>query len=112
MRPIPELEDLARRLIGDGKEPDLFFVTRDGAVCAVFRNYEDAHAKWLGLANVAGGRIPCELENRTFGVICSQNYLTGVDLEDGEKPRWERVDHGHLFEQSRRARERGTTKLT
>lgn len=40
------LEELARDLIGDGKTPDLFFVTDRGNVVTVTTDYRDAAGVW------------------------------------------------------------------
>lgn len=64
------LEQLARELIGDGKTPDLFFVTDGGNVVTITADYRVARIHWERLR----ARYPlqeCALENRTYGVIAS-----------------------------------------
>ena len=58
-------------MIGDGKSPNLFFVTENGVTVTITRNYAAAYFEWRNLAwNYP--RIECALEDRKFGVIASQ----------------------------------------
>lgn len=58
-------------MIGDGKLPDLFFVTLDGVVIVISRDFEFAHTKWRQLANER--KITC-LESRKVGVVSSRDW--------------------------------------
>lgn len=74
----PELDDLARRLVGDGRTPDLFFVTDDGHVVAVYSQFLRAYGHWRDLA-ARTPRRECALENRTYGVIASVDPRSETD---------------------------------
>ncbi len=50
MRKVPELEQLAREMVGDGKAPDVFFVSKRGVIQMVTTRYRLAEAHWLWLA--------------------------------------------------------------
>ncbi len=79
MARIEALETLASELIGDGQEPDLFFVTDRGNVCLLSVDGEQAYEAWLSLAR----RLPlteCSLESRTIGVLCT------VEPEEDNSP--------------------------
>jgi len=65
-----ELESLARDFIGDGRVPNLFFVTNRGLVVTVTRHFQTAYDHWQSLAS----RYPqaeCALEDRKTGVIAA-----------------------------------------
>lgn len=69
-RKIERLEALARECVGDGRQPDLFFVTDQGVVVTVTRDLTVAHTHWRELAR----RFPLvesALENRQYGVLAS-----------------------------------------
>lgn len=70
MTKIPELESLARSMVGDGKTPDLFFVGDENGVICVETNALRAYGRWKDLAR-RSPRRECLLENRTFGVVAS-----------------------------------------
>ena len=67
---IPALQSLASDVIGDGKSPNLFFVTDRGVTITVTRNFSSAHAEWTKLANRVP-RMESALEDRKTGVIAS-----------------------------------------
>jgi hypothetical protein len=68
-RRIPALEDMARDMVGDGKSPNLFFVTDRGAVVSVNRDFDVAYSQWQDLER-AGAE--CALEDRKTGTIASR----------------------------------------
>ena len=64
------LNDLARELVGDGKRPNLYFVTDQGDTVLIASDLEIAREAWGKLA----ARYPlqeCALEDRLYGVIAS-----------------------------------------
>jgi len=67
---IEPLEALARDYVGDGKSPNLFFVTDQGTVVLISRDGETAYEAWRVLANRAP-RLECALEDRKTGVLAS-----------------------------------------
>ena len=69
-RKIAALEALAREIVGDGKGPDLFFVTDQGVVVTITRDYELGYRQWQELSR-RSPRVESALENRQFGVLCS-----------------------------------------
>lgn len=64
---VKELEQLARDMVGDGKRPNLFFVSTlaDGIVL-ISRSFETAYEFWRGLPR----DTETALEDRQYGVIC------------------------------------------
>lgn len=66
-RRILDLEDLARRLVGDGKAPNLFFVSRQGTILSVTRDFDAAYAQWAALPR----NQESTLEDRRTGVLAS-----------------------------------------
>lgn len=62
-----ELEEIARNIIGDGKSPDVFFVSVNGKVKHVSLDFKTAYSLWKDETSAA----VCEtaLENRQYGVI-------------------------------------------
>ena len=74
------LQTLKAQLVGDGQSPDLFFVTREGSVVTITRDFQTALHDWQRLANSLP-RIACALEDRLFGCIAS---VAGPS-QDGER---------------------------
>ena len=70
LRKIETLETFASNVIGDGKSPDLFFVSDQGVCITVTRSFETAYRQWRELAH-RSPFVECALENRTVGVLCS-----------------------------------------
>lgn len=65
---IDELEAVARHLVGDGKRPNLFFVSAQPmGLILVTRGFHTAHLIWRQLPK----NIETCLEDRLFGTICS-----------------------------------------
>lgn len=68
MKKINELNALATEMVGDGKKPNLYFVTNKGNVATVTQHFEVAHREW---SKFASQRVECALEDRLTGIICS-----------------------------------------
>lgn len=66
---IAALERLASDMIGDGKVPDLFFVTHGGNVILVARDFEIAYSVWKNISHQR--TLETSLENRRTGVLAS-----------------------------------------
>jgi hypothetical protein len=81
MSAYERLNQLASELVGDGKSPNLYFVTEAGRVLTVTTDGRTAYLQWRALAN---RRIECGLEDREHGVVCS--------VEPGETGRLQRHD--------------------
>jgi hypothetical protein len=56
-------------MIGDGQEPDLFFVTVEGDVVVIAQDFAVAYRAWKGYSQPPERETA--LENRTYGVIAS-----------------------------------------
>lgn len=67
MSRIDELEMLASSMIGDGQEPNVFFVTYKGDVVLVTTDGEVAHRMWQEMPR----GVETSLEDRLYGVIAS-----------------------------------------
>lgn len=67
---IEVLQNLASQIIGDGSKSDMFFVTDQGVVVTVTRDFDTAYAHWKQLAR-RSPFVECALENRTVGVLAS-----------------------------------------
>jgi hypothetical protein len=63
------LEKLARDLVGDGKEPNLFFVSSNGNIILISRDFEAAYRKYREHARTRDHETA--LEDRKTGVIAS-----------------------------------------
>lgn len=64
---IKALETLASEMVGDGKSPNLFFVTVLGNVTMITRDFQSAVHYWQKLPPLTQSAI----EDRRTGVICS-----------------------------------------
>jgi uncharacterized protein YycO len=84
LKKIQALENMACNMVGDGKTPSLFFVTRDGVVVTVTRDFSIAYSHWNNIANYGGHTT--SIEDRKNGVICSYEW-------DRSKGRFVRVDN-------------------
>ena len=67
---VQRLNQLATEMVGDGGDPDVFFVTDKGNVVTVSTSYAVARAHWEKLRD-RFPRAECALENRNYGVISS-----------------------------------------
>ncbi len=61
-----ELEKLAREMVGDGKDPNWFFVSDSKGIALVTRDFNAAYAFWLSLPRNADS----SLEDRKTGTLC------------------------------------------
>lgn len=86
------LNGLARDLVGDGKTPNLYFVTDGSDVVAVVRSFTAAYRQWRSLACCTPLR-ECALEDRLFGVIAN------VAPEDDNSARLVVIDDSGMFAQ-------------
>ena len=67
MQRIKELEQVATALVGDGKSPNLFFVTHKGACIHISRSGDSAYRVWQDLPR----NTESTLEDRKVGTLCS-----------------------------------------
>ena len=67
---IKELEHLARDMVGDGKTPNLYFVSNQGVIVTVTRDFEKAFNEWHSMS-IQFPKFECALEDRLWGTICS-----------------------------------------
>ncbi len=63
------LEKLAREMVGDGKNPNLFFVSSEGNIILISRDFDVAYMKWRQHAERPDHESA--LEDRHTGVIAS-----------------------------------------
>ncbi len=73
------LERFASATIGDGKSPNLFFVTVEGKVVVITQNLEIAKRSWEGFAGPMD--TVTSIEDRKVGVLAS------VEPEEDDSPR-------------------------
>jgi hypothetical protein len=91
---IEQLQTLARDMVGDDGKPDLFFVTDQGIVVTISRDFDTAHKHWEELAR-RSPRVECALENRRTGVLASvepDSDEPGARLEVRDDTHWLRRD--------------------
>lgn len=68
---IAQLDALARETIGDGKAPQLFFVSlKRFGVVTVTRSFDVAYEQWQNYARTMRSELP-SLEDRLYGTIAS-----------------------------------------
>jgi hypothetical protein len=87
---IKSLERLASEKVGDGCQPNLFFVTDNGVVVTITRSFPVAYAEWRAIS-FRSPRVECALEDRKHGTVCS------VAPEADDIPRLVITDDSHLF---------------
>ena len=80
---IKQLQKLATDMVGNGKTPNLFFVSEQGVIITVTRDFEIAYEQWLSLAS-GYSRVECALEDRRYGTICSVEPRTD-DIADSKQ---------------------------
>ena len=73
---IKALDALATELVGDGKSPNLYFVSLAGTVIMVSRDGNAAHRFWKSL----GRNVETALEDRCVGLLASTE-----PIEEGSK---------------------------
>ena len=74
---IKELQELPVNMVGDGKSPNVFFVSEQGVITTVTRDFLVAYEAWKTLSYMTPLR-ECMLEDRKIGVIASVE-----PIEDG-----------------------------
>ena len=67
---VPELEKIATKMVGDGKGPNLYFVSLKGKIVAIHTSFKASYKHWKELA-LANSESESALEDRRYGVICS-----------------------------------------
>lgn len=77
-----ELDDLAARLVGDGKRPNFYFVGKVGKVELITTNGDLAYSHWKSLSKPG---VETMMEDRLNGSISSQ-------LKDDESGKMQRID--------------------
>lgn len=81
MNPNNPLDILARDLVGDGRAPNLFFVSLEGrGVITVTEDGHAAHQEWLRLTCGVGHsrRLLPQLEDRLHGTVSEVMREDGV----------------------------------
>lgn len=73
---VEQFEQMARDMVGDGKSPNLYFVSEEGVITTVTRDFEAAYLCWSGL----GRKIETCLEDRKNGVLA-----TTTPIEEGSE---------------------------
>lgn len=63
------LDEFARQRVGDGNEPNIFFVSREGRCVAVTVVFSIAYQIWQEIARTVS--VTCELEDRLNGCLAS-----------------------------------------
>jgi len=80
---IEILEKIPREMVGDGKSPNVYFVsTLKNGVVLITRDWELAYNYWRGLPD----EVQPSLEDRQTGVLCS------VDPDETEDSPYRRID--------------------
>jgi len=74
MKRIESLENIARETVGDGKSPNLFFVSVEGNIGMITQDFLAAYRYWRDLPR----NIETALEDRKTGTICDT-----TPIEDG-----------------------------
>lgn len=63
------MQEMPVNMVGDGKNPNVFFVSDQGVIVTITRNFGIAYKEWRRLSQ----RLPLVescLEDRQYGVIC------------------------------------------
>lgn len=76
MESIKALQDLASEMVGDGQEPNMFFVSKQGVVVMVVDDFYAARNYWHGLLFE---NVECCVEDRLWGVIASKEPRSDTD---------------------------------
>jgi len=79
VKKIKALENLATDIVGDGKSPNVFFVSTQGVIFMVTTDFEMAYAAWQEVSDPP--HVETALEDRQTGVIAS----VGPDEENGDR---------------------------
>lgn len=87
-RKIKQLEEMARTMVGDGKAPNLYFVTVAGVVTTITRDFERARKEWVGNWAQWPNTSTC-VEDRKMGTVCQHE-------KDDETGKWITSDDSNL----------------
>jgi hypothetical protein len=82
---IEALEAVARKLVGDGKSPNVFFVSLDGNIIMIALDFHLAYQKWKEISSQRTTET-C-LEDRQTGVLAS--IEPGSDEPGAKLVRWD-----------------------
>jgi hypothetical protein len=97
---IKQLNALASEMVGDGKSPNLFFVTVSGNVVLTATDFAQAYGYWKSLARGYPKRVETMLEDRKVGIIASagmeKQYEEKTDDFTGPE-QWEVHDDSYTF---------------
>lgn len=89
---IKQLERMATNMVADGKSPNLFFVSIQGVIVTVTRNFKLAYNQWKSLTG-----LERTLEDRKWGTICDAYCPTVspklVIVDDSEQFKKEYLTH-------------------
>ncbi len=69
-----ELQDVASEVVGDGKRPNIFFVSSEGRIILISLDFDVAYEAWVKVSDVAK-KVETALEDRQTGVIASVEPL-------------------------------------
>lgn len=93
-RRIDALEKFTSATVGDGKSPNLFFVSEQGTNVMIARSFQPAYDYWRSLPSNAASA----LEDRQYGCIAS------VDTDEENPGRLVRRDDSYTYLKGRRVR--------
>lgn len=79
---IPQLNELARKMVGDSQSPNTFFVSVGNDTQLVTTDFNQAYSFWKGLSKTQKTKEPA-LADRMFGVICSVEKGMNTDYPNG-----------------------------
>lgn len=79
---IPQLNDLARKMIGDSQLPNVFFVSVANDTQLVTTDFNQAYSFWKGLSRTQKTKEPA-LADRVYGLICSVEKGINPDYPHG-----------------------------
>lgn len=83
--PDANLDEMAREKVGDGKTPNLYFVTVDGKTLAAFDDLD--RAKWYAQQSFgapSAQEYPVQIEDRLNGVVW-ENGASEAEQEEAEE---------------------------
>lgn len=66
---IEPLEKVAQEMVGDGKSPNVFFVSRDGNIILISLSFVTAYEAWREISNQR--TTETALEDRQTGVLAA-----------------------------------------
>jgi hypothetical protein len=72
---IKQMQEMARDMVGDGKEPNVFFISQEGVICTVTTHAMIAYDHWKALPR----HKESAFEDRLYGVICTTESQEGTN---------------------------------